>query len=174
MLNLYPSISTASLPCVAWKTQTGLLNTSSWLCRTYLLTSQICTVVLSGESKAGSTKNNCRRRFSNEEHFYSALTETAGKWRYKGRSDRVKEKKVRAEIWELPIISTLLHCLGCTHTHAGTRLCTEPSSVCTRTHTRATVLSNLPKSHEYDWPFFHCNAESASRGKEKLNRGKQS
>lgn len=49
-------------------------------------------MVLYGESKAGNTKNICRKRGSNEEHFYSALTETAGKWRYK-ESDRVKKEE---------------------------------------------------------------------------------
>lgn len=55
-------------------------------------------MVLSGESKPGNTKNIRRKIFSNEEHFFSSLTETGGKWSYKERSDRVKKKKVRGEI----------------------------------------------------------------------------
>lgn len=102
------------------------------------LTQEIYTVVSSGESKAQNTKNICKKTDSNEEHFYSVLTEAAGKWRYKGRSDRLKEKKVRREIWELPIISTLPHCVR--HTRC-TLLCTNPK-VCAREHARTQTPSS--------------------------------
>ena len=56
-------------------------------------------MVLSGGGEAGKTKNMCQKGGSNEEHFYSVLTETAGKWRYKERSDRVeKEESERRDL----------------------------------------------------------------------------
>lgn len=41
-------------------------------------------MVSSGESKAQNTKNICKKTDSNEEHFYSVLTETAGNGDTKG------------------------------------------------------------------------------------------
>ncbi len=83
------------------------------------------------------------------------------------RSDRTEKERKWEERSENCLLSPRCFIALDTHikTHIKyTHLCTNLkvcAQVYTYTHTHTTILSNLPRSHEYDWPFFHCNAESA-------------
>ncbi len=127
---------------------------SSWLCKTWPLTSELCTVV-SGESEAGNTKKICRKRGSNEEHFYFVLTETAGKWRCKERSDRTEKKRKWEERSENCLLSPRCFIALDTHiqTHIKyTHLCTN-LKVCAQVYTYThTHTHNDPlKSAQISW-----------------------
>lgn len=52
----------------------------------------------------------------------------------------------------------------------------EAKCVYAQVHARThiPILQNLPRSHEYDWPFSTVMLRVYKGGKEKLNRGEES
>lgn len=75
------------------------------------------------------------------ERFYSGLTETVGKKRYKKRSDEMEETKSEGKDLRA---AYYLHSFGGTY-------CAQSQKGERTTHTKGTtILSNLHRSHEYD------------------------